>query len=111
MKLVSCKQRSKNHIGILTDDGTTVVNLSVASPKLPTDMTEIIAAAPEIFPALGRAAAMRKKEARLKASRVKLTAPIPVPRRNVLCMGKNYFEHAHEFDKSDFISQYDTAAW
>ena len=104
MKLVSFTQRKKTHIGILTDDGATVVNLSVAAPKLPTDMTDIIAAAPGILPSLEKAAATRKKEARLKASRVKLTAPIPVPRRNVLCVGKNYYDHAHEFDKSGFNS-------
>ena len=48
MKLVSFFHRRKSHIGILTDDGATIVNLSVAAPKLPTDMTAIIAAAPGI---------------------------------------------------------------
>src|SRR6185295_4347096 len=31
-------------------------------------------------------------------------APIPVPRRNIFCVGKNYHEHAHEFAKSGFDS-------
>ncbi|NIP89862.1 MAG: DUF2437 domain-containing protein, partial [Gammaproteobacteria bacterium] len=29
--------------------------------------------------------------------RVRLLAPIPRPRRNIFCVGKNYYEHAHEF--------------
>jgi 2-keto-4-pentenoate hydratase/2-oxohepta-3-ene-1,7-dioic acid hydratase in catechol pathway len=33
-----------------------------------------------------------------------LLAPIPRPRRNIFCVGKNYFEHAHEFAKSGFDS-------
>ena len=37
-------------------------------------------------------------------SRVSLEAPIPVPRRNIFCVGKNYYEHAHEFSKSGFDS-------
>jgi 2-keto-4-pentenoate hydratase/2-oxohepta-3-ene-1,7-dioic acid hydratase in catechol pathway len=37
-------------------------------------------------------------------SRVKLEAPIPQPRRNIFCVGKNYYEHAHEFSKSGFDS-------
>ena len=37
-------------------------------------------------------------------SRVELEAPIPRPRRNIFCIGKNYHEHAHEFAKSGFDS-------
>ena len=37
-------------------------------------------------------------------SQVDLDAPIPKPRRNIFCVGKNYHEHAHEFAKSGFDS-------
>ncbi|MQT14586.1 fumarylacetoacetate hydrolase family protein [Segnochrobactrum spirostomi] len=37
-------------------------------------------------------------------SEVDLEAPIPRPRRNIFCVGKNYFDHAHEFSKSGFDS-------
>jgi 2-keto-4-pentenoate hydratase/2-oxohepta-3-ene-1,7-dioic acid hydratase in catechol pathway len=33
-----------------------------------------------------------------------LEAPIPRPRRNIFCVGKNYPEHAHEFAASGFDS-------
>jgi 2-keto-4-pentenoate hydratase/2-oxohepta-3-ene-1,7-dioic acid hydratase in catechol pathway len=33
-----------------------------------------------------------------------LEAPIPRPRRNIFCVGKNYHEHAHEFATSGFDS-------
>ena len=33
-----------------------------------------------------------------------LEAPIPRPRRNIFCVGKNYHEHAHEFAASGFNS-------
>jgi 2-keto-4-pentenoate hydratase/2-oxohepta-3-ene-1,7-dioic acid hydratase in catechol pathway len=36
--------------------------------------------------------------------RISLEAPIPRPRRNIFCVGKNYYEHAHEFAKSGFDS-------
>jgi 2-keto-4-pentenoate hydratase/2-oxohepta-3-ene-1,7-dioic acid hydratase in catechol pathway len=36
--------------------------------------------------------------------RVVLEAPIPLPRRNIFCVGKNYHEHAHEFSRSGFDS-------
>jgi 2-keto-4-pentenoate hydratase/2-oxohepta-3-ene-1,7-dioic acid hydratase in catechol pathway len=35
---------------------------------------------------------------------VTLEAPIPVPRRNIFCVGKNYHEHAKEFASSGFDS-------
>jgi 2-keto-4-pentenoate hydratase/2-oxohepta-3-ene-1,7-dioic acid hydratase in catechol pathway len=37
-------------------------------------------------------------------SQVALEAPIPQPRRNIFCVGKNYHEHAHEFAVSGFDS-------
>jgi 2-keto-4-pentenoate hydratase/2-oxohepta-3-ene-1,7-dioic acid hydratase in catechol pathway len=37
-------------------------------------------------------------------SRAALEAPIPLPRRNIFCVGKNYHEHAHEFSRSGFDS-------
>ncbi len=36
--------------------------------------------------------------------RLRLLAPIPRPRRNIFCVGKNYHEHAHEFAGSGFDS-------
>jgi 2-keto-4-pentenoate hydratase/2-oxohepta-3-ene-1,7-dioic acid hydratase in catechol pathway len=33
-----------------------------------------------------------------------LLAPIPLPRRNIFCVGKNYYEHAAEFGSSGFDS-------
>ena len=47
------------------------------------------------LPALLPAIAMRA---------LSLTAPLPKPRRNIFCVGKNYFEHAREFAGSGFDS-------
>jgi 2-keto-4-pentenoate hydratase/2-oxohepta-3-ene-1,7-dioic acid hydratase in catechol pathway len=40
----------------------------------------------------------------ISLAQVELEAPIPQPRRNIFCVGKNYYEHAHEFAKSGFDS-------
>lgn len=37
-------------------------------------------------------------------AQVEIEAPIPRPRRNIFCVGKNYYEHAHEFARSGFDS-------
>ncbi|HTO82675.1 MAG TPA: fumarylacetoacetate hydrolase family protein [Methylomirabilota bacterium] len=39
-----------------------------------------------------------------RLAQVALEAPIPRPRRNIFCVGKNYREHAHEFARSGFDS-------
>jgi 2-keto-4-pentenoate hydratase/2-oxohepta-3-ene-1,7-dioic acid hydratase in catechol pathway len=43
-------------------------------------------------------------------SQVTLEAPLPRPRRNIFCVGKNYHEHAHEFARSGFDSSAATGA-
>ena len=40
----------------------------------------------------------------IRAADVTLRAPIPRPRRNIFCVGKNYFDHAQEFARSGFDS-------
>jgi len=43
-------------------------------------------------------------------SSVKLKAPVPLPLRNIMCVGKNYHEHAKEFSASGFDSSSTGAA-
>jgi 2-keto-4-pentenoate hydratase/2-oxohepta-3-ene-1,7-dioic acid hydratase in catechol pathway len=43
-------------------------------------------------------------------SGARVLAPIPRPRRNIICVGKNYFDHAHEFARSGFDSSASSAA-
>jgi 2-keto-4-pentenoate hydratase/2-oxohepta-3-ene-1,7-dioic acid hydratase in catechol pathway len=43
-------------------------------------------------------------------SAVKLKAPVPLPMRNIMCVGKNYHEHAKEFSASGFDSSSTGAA-
>jgi len=40
----------------------------------------------------------------LDCDSVRFEAPLPRPRRNIFCVGKNYFDHAHEFAGSGFDS-------
>lgn len=44
------------------------------------------------------------EQAAVPLAALSLLAPVPRPFRNIFCVGKNYFEHAHEFAKSGFDS-------
>jgi 2-keto-4-pentenoate hydratase/2-oxohepta-3-ene-1,7-dioic acid hydratase in catechol pathway len=83
-------------IGALTVGGD-VVDFA-ADPQLPTDMADFVAQGED---ALARAGALLVKGDTLPASQVRLLAPIR-PRNNVMCVGKNYVEHAKEFAGSGF---------
>jgi 2-keto-4-pentenoate hydratase/2-oxohepta-3-ene-1,7-dioic acid hydratase in catechol pathway len=48
--------------------------------------------------------------AAIALSAVKLKAPVPLPLRNIMCVGKNYYEHAKEFSASGFDSSSTSAA-
>jgi 2-keto-4-pentenoate hydratase/2-oxohepta-3-ene-1,7-dioic acid hydratase in catechol pathway len=102
MKLVTFTQRRRTRIGVMAEDGETIVDLSVAAPELPTDMTALIVGGRKALAMARAALKTRKKDARLPVRKVRLRAPIAEPRRNILCVGKNYYDHAHEFDKSGF---------
>ena len=65
-------------------------------PETLYDMLSLIAAGPD---ALARVAALvgaAPAEATLALAEVELLAPIPRPRKNVFCVGRNYAEHAAE---------------
>jgi 2-keto-4-pentenoate hydratase/2-oxohepta-3-ene-1,7-dioic acid hydratase in catechol pathway len=78
-------------------DGDEVVPLA-ADPGLPTSMVDFVALGAQ---GLERADAVRSKGPRMALDEVRLLAPIR-PRNNVMCVGKNYAEHAQEFNSSGF---------
>lgn len=47
-------------------------------------------------------ASLQKGETGIPLDAVQLLAPIPVPARNIFCVGKNYARHAREFTRSGF---------
>ena len=87
-------------IGVLDRKAGKIVDLSVAAPDLPCNMLELIALGDAGLKRVRTALASGKGLIDLKTA--KLDAPIPRPSKNVLCVGKNYHEHAKEFHDSGF---------
>ena len=65
-------------------------------PVAAADMVDLIARFDELKPGL------KAEGAGIPIADVKLLAPIPRPRRNIICVGKNYTEHAREFAQSGY---------
>jgi 2-keto-4-pentenoate hydratase/2-oxohepta-3-ene-1,7-dioic acid hydratase in catechol pathway len=93
MLLVTFSEGGSARIGVLDPARREVVDLSKQS-ALPQDMRAFIALLDAGVDAARRALA--SEAARLPLAGVKLLAPLPRPARNIVCVGKNYREHARE---------------
>ena len=82
-------------VGEVSADGKTVLELDLGVDVSESGVVAILNAQRAGKLPTGHAA-------RHAISDVRLLAPVPRPRRNVFCVGKNYFEHAREFAGSGF---------
>ena len=94
MLLVSFTTGDACRIGVLDRAQDVIVDLSRAAPTLPQDMVAFIALGDQGLDAAR--AALSAGGARLPLAEVRLLAPIPRPARNIMCIGKNYRDHANE---------------
>jgi len=99
MKLVTFETDGRQGLGLVDDDGG--VRDIGGVDGIPGDMSGLIAAGPA---ALERVAAAVAEGHLREVAEPRLLAPIPDPVRDILCVGKNYFDHAHEFHGSGFDS-------
>jgi 2-keto-4-pentenoate hydratase/2-oxohepta-3-ene-1,7-dioic acid hydratase in catechol pathway len=89
MKYATYRLEGEVHVGLVSDDGLTVTPLTTGGRAV-SDLHDVFAgSATETGPAIA-------------LDKVELLAPIPRPRRNIFCVGKNYAAHAKEFAGSGF---------
>ncbi|HYH42478.1 MAG TPA: fumarylacetoacetate hydrolase family protein [Burkholderiales bacterium] len=99
MRLVTFSDAQGMRIGIHDTESGSIVDLAMGS-RLPRDMTAFVALGKN---GVQRArAAVKSGKARIPFESVKLHAPFPRPAKNILCVGKNYHDHAREFHASGF---------
>lgn len=97
MRLVTFTEGDTTRIGVHDAAANEIVDLA-ATTRLPRDMNAFIALGKKGLQRARRA--VRSGEGRIPVANVKLHAPIPRPAKNVLCVGKNYYDHAEEFHSS-----------
>jgi 2-keto-4-pentenoate hydratase/2-oxohepta-3-ene-1,7-dioic acid hydratase in catechol pathway len=94
MLLVTFSEAGRTRMGIWDRANAEIVDLSQAIPNGPTDMLTFIGAGETGLTEARRALA--SGNGRLPLAQVNLLAPIPRPARNIICVGKNYHDHAYE---------------
>ena len=93
MKLITCQYQNALFVGIVEGDTVYLPALETAFDQpLWRDMITLIESGLDL--AAARAQFTPTMQVALNA--VQLLAPIPRPRKNVMCLGLNYFEHVEE---------------
>lgn len=96
MKLASITVASRPRVALVSAQSDRVWPLSGISGEPLQQMTQLIGIYEEIKDRLA------PQGEGLALSSVRVAAPIPLPPRNVMCVGKNYRAHAREFTLSGF---------
>jgi len=106
MRLATFEHMGRRCVGIVSGDSQGVQPLQLPQAAADLGVLALVqdaAAGAKMPPAEGSV---------IPLSAVKLAAPIPRPRRNLFCVGRNYHEHAKELSASVFKdSNANTASW
>lgn len=96
MRIATYFADGRRHVGLVSTDGLTLTPMDLApelAEKGALSLIETLAAGGDLPAASG---------AKVKVADVVLAAPLPQPRRNVWCVGRNYHAHAKELSASVF---------
>jgi 2-keto-4-pentenoate hydratase/2-oxohepta-3-ene-1,7-dioic acid hydratase in catechol pathway len=106
MRIATFEHLGKRRVGVISGDGESVQPL-----RLPQAVADLGALA-LVQDSAGGGSMPPADGSALPLAAVTLEAPIPRPRRNLFCVGRNYHEHAKELSASVFKdSSANTAAW
>ena len=92
MRFATLELNGRAQLAVVSPDGNEFCAVDSLLPGFSGDLPDLIATAPEL-PAVTQWTPLNGHA---------VLAPIPTPRRNVFCVGKNYHEHAKEFAQSGF---------
>ena len=97
MRMAAFFYQGQPQVGLVSDDLQTVslLDMPLADREL---------GALTLVDRLSRGEALPAQGASVPLADVQLRAPLPHPRRNIFCVGKNYHAHAKEFARSGFDS-------
>jgi 2-keto-4-pentenoate hydratase/2-oxohepta-3-ene-1,7-dioic acid hydratase in catechol pathway len=96
LRIAIYQYQGRRHVGAVSDDGRTVRSLQCDAADARRGALSLIqkqASGRFPLPALGEPVALDD---------VRLEAPLPLPRRNIFCVGRNYQAHASELSDSVF---------
>jgi 2-keto-4-pentenoate hydratase/2-oxohepta-3-ene-1,7-dioic acid hydratase in catechol pathway len=95
LRIATYQYQGRRRVGVVSEDGATVSPLQLGDAQVQRGALSLIEdrASGAALPPTGAALAL---------SEVRLEAPLPLPRRNIFCVGRNYHAHAKELSASVF---------
>lgn len=100
MYLLTYVYKNNETVGFLSKEKTSVIPATVIFNKLnlssPDNMINAIEQISELEAELFSKTICSSNEEAINLFDVKISAPIPYPKRNVICLGKNYLDHIKE---------------
>ena len=93
MRFITCEYQQRRHIGVAQHD--TAILPGLAGETL-NDMLELIAGGPSAWRRYRDRIPQLPSACHVPLDRIRLLAPIPRPRKNIICLGLNYADHAAE---------------
>ncbi|MAK12902.1 MAG: hydrolase [Candidatus Pelagibacter sp.] len=99
MRFVTFKKNNNIRVGLeILNKG--IIDVNKANNNLPNDLNNIIKKYSEFENQIQNI--NNTQNIHYSIDEVKLLSPIPVPVRDIICVGKNYAKHAKEVQKSSF---------
>ena len=97
MKIATFKIGEQRKVGVVDEQAATIAPFDLSAELAQQGIQQLIErqVAGEGLPTTGTPLALEQ---------VCFEAPLPRPKRNIFCVGKNYYDHAHEFSNSGFDS-------
>lgn len=99
MYILTYSYEDKEYVGFLDKERKGIIEASTIFTKInllkPSNMLDII----ELLDGINAGKvneAIASSKAELSINEVKIMSPIPYPKRNVICLGKNYIDHVNE---------------
>lgn len=100
MYFVTYKYKGNESIGALNKDKSKIIPMDqifkLFKKEAPKTMNEFIDISNEEIIEKIRAVIQSEKLEGISKENIELCAPIPFPKRNIICLGKNYLDHAKE---------------
>lgn len=110
MRLVTYRHENKEEIGALDANSNRITPFVATGAGLPSTMNEFIELGADGISRAATAVSAVTESDQINLADVQLLSPIPVPRRDVMAVGRNYYEHAQEFHDSGFDATSGTEA-
>ncbi|PAQ14404.1 hypothetical protein CD798_11080 [Bacillaceae bacterium SAOS 7] len=104
MKFISFRVNGQETYGVYDEKEKLVWDLvALAGEQLPTTLIEAIGKVENLLSVAAKYVEEAGSSAAISASEIEWLAPIPRPSKNVMCIGKNYRDHAIEMGGEESI--------